>query len=170
MFGRTIPPDDSWNLSRLAKFCRDLIRRSAIDAWYIGKAVSIARDKHKVEHDWLAWIKAEVEMSQRSAYRYIEIHRQLDFSELPNLSLNDAHKLAVCRHTANRSKSSWRAKRPQIFHELVTGLDLVCRVAPQADLDVFTDKELRTLHARLQPLLDMAKLVDVRLGITRASA
>jgi hypothetical protein len=73
-------PDDSWNLPELGKYCRNLLTRSAADAWRIGRAIAIAR-KQQERGDYETWLTT-IRLSKTTAWRYQEIASKYGIHEL----------------------------------------------------------------------------------------
>ena len=89
----TETPNDKWTLKQLAKFCVLTLRRTATDAWHIGHALSIARDKQKDERNWLRWLAEEVGgMSKSSAYRYMDIFKKQSLNDVQGRTLGEVYE------------------------------------------------------------------------------
>jgi len=104
-------PDISWSLSRLASFGRELIRRTAIDGWLLGKVLILARDRLKAERRWLVWVKKEFKRSKSWAYQQIDLHKELSLEEVQHLPLTKAYKLADAARAAQRPKKARTAQQ-----------------------------------------------------------
>src|SRR5205814_484456 len=74
-------PDASWSLDRLSQFVQKTMRRLAVDAWQIGKALAIARDKLKVARGYDAWVK-ERGLSKMTAHRYVKLAEAFSLEEI----------------------------------------------------------------------------------------
>lgn len=91
-------PDDTWQLPALAAFITAACRRSAVEAWWIGMALLIARAKHKEERDWLRWLKEEVEgLSKSTSYRYMDVCQTFELAEVEGTTLNVLYKLMAIK-------------------------------------------------------------------------
>jgi hypothetical protein len=98
-------PNNDWSLNQLAEFCVTSIRRSGEDAWKIGKALSIARSRHKENGDWLRWLREEVDgLGQSTAYRYIEVFNKLTLDQVRSLSVNEIYELIRIEKEASKPK------------------------------------------------------------------
>ena len=73
-FGNNCEPNETWNLDRLAAFVRRRLRRTAKDAWLIGKALDLAHKQLTEEREWLRWLK-KIGMAKSSAYRFLDLSR-----------------------------------------------------------------------------------------------
>lgn len=87
-------PEERWSLKMLADFCRFALRRHAVDAWFIGKALALARAKQKEERQWLKWLAEEVGgVSKSSAYRFLKIHELLTLEDVKGKTLGEVYEL-----------------------------------------------------------------------------
>ncbi len=87
-------PEDSWELPALAAFITCTVRRSGLDAWWIGKALSIARKKHTRDRDWLQWLRDDVPgISKSTAYRYIDVYESFSADQVQDKPLSVLYKL-----------------------------------------------------------------------------
>ena len=75
-------PDENWSLERLASFIKVSLRRTAVQAWLIGKALTLAREKHRANRDWLRWLESETGISKSSAYRMIKLAEWFELNEI----------------------------------------------------------------------------------------
>jgi hypothetical protein len=95
--GAKVMPDESWELPDLATFILAKFRRSGEDGWWIGKAIDIAHEKHKVERHWLRWLKEDVEgLSKSTAYRYMDIYHTFSLEQVKDKPLGALYKLMAC--------------------------------------------------------------------------
>lgn len=85
-------PDESWDLDRLAEFCKATLRRTATDAFRLGKALSLSRDKQKEDRNWLTWLKG-IPMPKSTAYRYMDLAAKFTPTQIKNLTLSDAYRI-----------------------------------------------------------------------------
>ena len=79
--GNNAIPDESWDLSRLTEFITVALRRTAEDAWLIGKALDLAQPQHTKNRDWLQWLQ-EIGISKSTAYRYLDLCRSYTLEEV----------------------------------------------------------------------------------------
>ena len=87
-------PDESWGLTDLARFVTLTVRRSGVDAWWIGKALLIARTKHTKKRHWLRWLKTDVKgLGQSTAYRYMDVCSAFGLDEVEGKTLSVLYKL-----------------------------------------------------------------------------
>ena len=97
-------PEESWELPELAKFITVTLRRSGGDVWWIGKALHIARGQHKVERDWLRWLKAEVDgLSRATAYRYADVYEHFTLEAAAAHPINVLYRLMRDRNDPESS-------------------------------------------------------------------
>ena len=81
-------------MPELATFIVTSIRRTAIDAWWIGKALDIARAKHKQERKWLTWLETDVlGLSKSTAYRYMALCTTFTLEKVQTTPLSALYKL-----------------------------------------------------------------------------
>ena len=110
-------PDGTWQLPVLAAFVVAACRRSGEDAWMIGKAVLVARDKHKQERDWLRWLREDVRVLARStAYRYIDICLNFTLEEARTTPRNVLYRLLYGKgddsEKTGQRPEGWREPSP----------------------------------------------------------
>ena len=87
-------PDATWQLPALAAFIVAVCRRTEVDAWWIGRALSLARLQHKKKRDWLCWLREEVKgLSQSTAYRYMDICATFSLEQVENTPFKVLHEL-----------------------------------------------------------------------------
>jgi len=86
-------PGEDWSLDDLARFCGLALRRSAEDIWKIGRALAIAREKHKAGDGWLRWLAGNIAMSRSSAYRHIEVAEKFSLEQVRALTLRQIRRL-----------------------------------------------------------------------------
>ena len=75
----TATPNKSWSLSHLGQFCVSRFGKMAIDAWWIGKAMGIA--KAKAGRNFQAW-KVEHGFSDSMVSRYMRLYEAYKSPEL----------------------------------------------------------------------------------------
>src|SRR4051812_16300778 len=78
--------DQKTPLPKLASFIRQTLRRSATDAWDVGHALQLAKDRlgpGKFDH----WLATNTPLSRPTAYRYIAVHREFDRAKITGTSL-----------------------------------------------------------------------------------
>ena len=87
-------PDKSWDLPDLATFILGSLRRTVVDAWWIGEALDIARTKHREERNWLKWLEIDVQgLSKSTAYRYMALCTAFTLDEVEGKPLSVLYKL-----------------------------------------------------------------------------
>jgi hypothetical protein len=87
-------PDATWQLPALAAFIVAVCRRTEVDAWWIGRALSLARSQHKKERDWLRWLREEVKgISKSTAYRYMDICAAFSLEQVEKTPFKVLHSL-----------------------------------------------------------------------------
>jgi hypothetical protein len=72
----TIVPDETWSLERLGDFCVSRINRLAEDAWWIGKAILLAKSKTK--HGSFSTWKRKHGFSDSMVSRYVRLAEKFD--------------------------------------------------------------------------------------------
>jgi hypothetical protein len=93
-------PTDDWTLPQLATFCVNSLRRSAEDAYHIGAALKIARDKQQAAgSNWLAWLEENVGISRATAYRYIDVATRLTAEDCEGRPLGEVYALIERRRS-----------------------------------------------------------------------
>jgi hypothetical protein len=82
-------PNKNWSLPRLAQFILGTLRRTTVDAWWIGQALHIAHERHKENRDWLSWL-TKIGISKSTAYRYLDLfdgYSLQDIEERPGVGV-----------------------------------------------------------------------------------
>jgi hypothetical protein len=80
-FGNNVEPNETWNLDRLAAFVHRRLRRTAKDAWLIGKALNLAHKQLTEEREWLHWLQ-KARVSKSAAYRYCKLSTGYTLEEI----------------------------------------------------------------------------------------
>jgi hypothetical protein len=100
-------PNESWGLAALATFIIQVVRRTGEDAWWIGRALVIARAHYKEERGWLRWLRQEVEgLGQSTAYRYMDICSSLTLEEVKGKPIATLYKLLATKEDDNSEESA----------------------------------------------------------------
>lgn len=98
-------PADDWSLEQLSSFCVQAFRRTGMDSWKLGKALSIARDKHKEDRSWMEWL-ATTKISRSSAYRFMDIAKHCQLSDAEGKS-----QLELLELVAERKQPTLKIKQ-----------------------------------------------------------
>ena len=139
-------PDKSWTLADLAIFITLAVRRSGLDAWWIAKALHIARAKHKKERDWLRWLRDDVGgISKSTAYRYLEIYDTFSLEEVEGQPLNALYKLMRVQDEDDDSASDGPEEPASDAKEM----DADDRAAPANDAPGGADQEEPAIAGRI---------------------
>jgi hypothetical protein len=89
-------PDESWDMPSLERFIGRALRVTAAEAWKIGKALAIAREKHRPTRTWLKWLKwlrNVYGLAQSVAYRSIDVSEGFSFEEAQGHGLSELYTL-----------------------------------------------------------------------------
>ncbi len=97
-------PDESWELPALATFIAGTARRNGLDAWWIGKALRIAQEKHTADRDWLRWLKEDARLSKSTGYRYMDLYDAFNLEQVQDQPLSALYKLMEVREDAGSNE------------------------------------------------------------------
>jgi hypothetical protein len=149
-------PTKSWTLAQLGEYVLAHGKKSAHDAWLVGRALIVAKEHHPKAY--VAWLKS-LKMATATAYRYMEVARKFDEGAIQGMTLWEAYAvLDEGKAGKGKGKKSKGKKTPRYYTNHVAS---VSKLVESRGFEKWGDKDRATFLAAVAKLVAMATAAGI---------
>lgn len=113
-------PQETWTKVQLENYCKDQCKRSALEAWKLGRALHFAREIYVMRRHWKTWLKANCPgLAYPTLMRYKALYEKTKDEEgIKEMNISESYERTKITH---RSKD--RLQRIEAIQRLNKLLD-----------------------------------------------